>query len=99
MIPSDFSSVVLSVNFDWSLDQATRKITTPQEAFKFDSRRLAQGGGSEENYPYEVVDTKLKVRGAGRAMRIRYSTTQYKDFRLLGYALIGISLNDTEASR
>jgi len=98
MIPSNFHSALLSVSFDWSLDARTGKITRTQEAYKYEPRRLSQGSG-EQDYPYEVVDTKLRIRGAGRAMRIRYESSEGKDLRLLGYSLIGLSLSDTEASK
>lgn len=96
---SDKSSAKMSVIFDWTLDARTKKISREQEAFKYDTRRLAQANGDEDDYPYEVVDTKLRVRGAGRSMRIRYRSEEGKDLRLLGYALLGLSLNDTEGNK
>lgn len=40
------------------------------------------------NYPESVVTTRLKVRGTGRSMRIRYESEQGKDFILLGWGMI-----------
>lgn len=99
MTPSEFSSALLSVSFDWSTDDRSGKITTQQEAFKYSPHRLAQGGGDEGSYPYDVIDTKLRVRGTGKVARIRYDSSDGKDLRLLGYAMTGVTRNNSEASK
>lgn len=99
MTPSAFNSAMLSVSFDWSVDSRTGKVTSAQEAFKYSPIRLAQGGGDEFSYPYDVIDTKLKVRGTGKVARIRYESANGKDMRLLGYAMVGNTRNNSEASK
>lgn len=39
-------------------------------------------------YPEDVITTRLKIRGHGRSMRIRYESEQGKDFILLGWGII-----------
>ena len=97
MIPSDNHSSLMTASFDWSIDSRTRKVTTQQEAYKYDSRRLAQGG-AESAYPYEVVDTKLRIRGQGRSVRIRFQSNGGKDLRLLGYSILGVDFGDSEGN-
>jgi len=41
------------------------------------------------NYPEDVVTTRLKLRGRGRSVRLKFESTTGKDFTLLGYSLIG----------
>ena len=43
-----------------------------------------------DNFPYpeEVITTRLKMRGTGRSMRLRYESEQGKDFNLLGWGII-----------
>lgn len=43
---------------------------------------------SEWNYPDEVITTRLKLRGSGRSMRLRFESETGKDFILLGYGVI-----------
>ena len=43
---------------------------------------------TEFDYPDSVVTTRLKIRGHGRSMRIRYESEQGKDFLLLGWGII-----------
>ncbi len=40
------------------------------------------------NYPEDVITTRLKVRGHGRSVRIKYESEQGKDFILLGWGLV-----------
>ena len=98
MVPSAVHSAILTAYFDWSRDSSTGKVTTGQEAFKYDTRRLAQGNG-EAGYPYEVVDTRLRIRGMGRTVRLRYESSEGKDLRLLGYSILGIEQTDSEGSK
>ncbi len=78
------SSLFVSTAWDFNSDfkesqQAYRKkfpvIVDPSDLTKFD-------------YPESVITTRLKVRGKGRSMRIRYESEQGKDFILLGWGII-----------
>ena len=40
------------------------------------------------NYPEDVITSRVKVRGHGRSMRIKYESEQGKDFLLLGWGMI-----------
>jgi len=39
-------------------------------------------------YPDDVITTRLKIRGHGRSMRIKYESTEGKDFLLVGWGMI-----------
>jgi hypothetical protein len=43
---------------------------------------------SNFSYPEDVITTRLKIRGHGRSMRIKYESEQGKDFILLGWGMI-----------
>ena len=43
---------------------------------------------AEWDYPEEVVSTRLKLRGYGRSMRLRFESETGKDFVLLGYGVL-----------
>lgn len=40
------------------------------------------------DYPESVITSRLKLRGSGRSVRIRYESEQGKDFLLLGWGVI-----------
>lgn len=39
-------------------------------------------------YPEDVIITRLKIRGHGRSVRLKYSSEQGKDFILLGWGIV-----------
>ena len=41
------------------------------------------------DYPESVITTRMKLRGRGRSMRIKFESEQGKDFILLGYSVLG----------
>lgn len=43
---------------------------------------------NEYNYPEDVITSRVKVRGTGRSMRLRYESEQGKDFQLIGWGMI-----------
>lgn len=43
---------------------------------------------TEFNYPEDVVTTRLKLRGKGRSVRVKYESETGKDFLLLGWGMI-----------
>ena len=43
---------------------------------------------SDFNYPDDVITSRVKIRGHGRSMRLKYESEQGKDFLLLGWGLI-----------
>jgi hypothetical protein len=79
---SNIYSCLLTVKFDFAIDNSTGKFSTPQEAYKLSTLRLK--GGSEDDYKYKVVDTRLRVRGTGRVVVTRYESSPGKDFELIG---------------
>lgn len=43
---------------------------------------------SKFDYPEDVITTRLKMRGHGRSLRLKYSSEQGKDFILLGWGIV-----------
>jgi hypothetical protein len=68
--------------------------TTPssqaQEAYRLKLTPVVNTGNlGTFGYPETVVTTRLKLRGHGRSVRLRFESSEGKDFTLLGYAMIG----------
>lgn len=99
MTPSDLMSAQLSAIWDWSQNSSSSKESRKQEAFKYSPRRLAQVGGVHSDYPFEVVNTRLRIPGTGRAVTLRYESTEGKDFVLLGHSLSGIERTESEGNK
>lgn len=98
-ISSKFSAKV-QVIWDWSDTSLNdNKATTKQEAFKYSPTRLALVGGVEEDYPHDVIETRLRIRGRGRTAIVRYESTPGKDFVLMGHALEGTEQTSSEGRK
>lgn len=83
MTKSDVYSCMLTLKYDWSIDSAlSGKWGTPQEAYKLSTRRLARVNFQEAAYPFKIIETKLKARGSGNVVVLRYESTEGKDFQL-----------------
>lgn len=82
MTLSDTYSCMLTVKFDFAIDNSAGKWSTPQETYKLSTRRLV--GTTEANYPFDVVDTRVRARGTGRVVVMRYESSPGKDFELIG---------------
>lgn len=82
MTLSDIYSAMLTVKFDFAIDNNTGKFSTPQETYKLSTKRLK--GGNEAGYNYKVVDTRVRVRGTGKVVVMRYESSPGKDFQLIG---------------
>jgi len=63
--------------------------STPQQAYRLKYPVVPNPSDlSIYDYPEDVVTTRLKIRGNGRSMRIKYESEAGKDFVLLGWGLI-----------
>ncbi len=76
------SSCLVSSFWDFN----TRPSNTPQQAYRL--KRLAIPSGEEFDYPKTVNTSRLRLRGRGRSVRIKFESEQGKDFHLLGYDAI-----------
>ena len=71
----------------WDFRRASS--STPQQAYRLKYVPVVNTENlSEWDYPEEVVSTRLKLRGYGRSMRLRFESETGKDFVLLGYGVL-----------
>ena len=78
------SSLLVSSAWDFN-----ENFNTAQQAYRLKFPVLVDSGNiTNFNYPEDVITTRLKVRGHGRSVRLRYESEQGKDFILLGWGLI-----------
>jgi hypothetical protein len=78
------SSLLVSTSWDFK-----ETFTTPQQAYRLKQTVVVNPNDlTEFDYPESVITTRLKLRGHGRSMRIRYESEPGKDFLLLGWGVI-----------
>lgn len=78
-------SCKLTGKFDFSNAATSNKESAAQEVYRLNTLRNTNSSG-EDDYPFEVVETKSKVRGNGKSLVLRWESTSGKDFELLGWA-------------
>ncbi len=79
------SSLLVSSYWDF------RKTTSsnPQQAYRLKYMPVVNESNLNTwDYPENVVTTRLKMRGHGRSMRLRFESEPGKDFVLLGFGII-----------
>lgn len=82
------SSMLVSSYWDFRKQTSSN----PQQAYRLKYMPVVDAGElGSWNYPEEIVTTRLKMRGHGRSMRLRFESEQGKDFVLLGFGILSAS--------
>lgn len=80
------SSCKASVYWDFR----TSPSGTPQQAYRLRYLPVIDEDDlSVFNYPQEVITSRLRMRGRGRNMRLRFDSEEGKDFHLVGWNVVG----------
>lgn len=78
------SSILVSSYWDFN-----RTNTQTQQAYRLKPMPIVNPSDlTNFGYPDTVVDTRLKIRGRGKSMRLRFESEEGKDFHLLGYGVL-----------
>lgn len=77
----------LTGKFDFGHIASSDKWSTSQEVYRLNSLRMSNVSNLEDDYPFEVIETKSKVRGNGKSLILRWESSPGKDFELLGWGL------------
>ena len=79
------SSILVSSYWDFR----TNTSSSPQQAYRLKYTPVVNESSlGTWDYPEKVVTTRLKMRGHGRSMRLRFESEQGKDFVLLGFGIL-----------
>ena len=79
------SSCLLSTRWDFSDDSISGKWSRPQQAYRY--KRFFIPEGQDMNYGHDVIQTKNKVRGTGKALSFVFESEEGKDLHLYGWAV------------
>ncbi len=84
--PDNPSSMLVSSFWDFRSTSSS----TPQQAYRFKRMPVVNSSNLLDfNHPESVIVTRMKLRGKGRSMRIKFESEQGKDFILLGFSILG----------
>lgn len=83
-VPIRPSSLLVSTAWDFK-----NFFAEPQQAYRLKYPVVVNVNDlTEFSYPEDVVTTRLKIRGHGRSVRLRYESEAGKDFILLGWGMV-----------
>jgi hypothetical protein len=81
------SSCQVRMKWDWHTSINGGRWNDSQQAYKFRIPVASPSVGAFDNGE-SIVYTRLKMRGKGKAYRLRYESETGKDFRLLGFSVL-----------
>lgn len=86
LVAKNRSGCTVVARWDWHNTQAGGRWSDAQRAYRF--RRPYQPTDLTDTFDTgeEIVYTKLKIRGKGRALTLRYESVSEQDFQLLGFS-------------
>lgn len=84
------SGCTMQVRYDFTSTNTAGKWSGTFEGYRLKVPYMPAGGADPEdfNYSYEVISTKNRVRGAGRALQFSITSQAGKDIRLLGWDVV-----------
>lgn len=80
------SSCLVQARWDWSGSPASGKWGTPQQAYRL-LRWSGNNATAEFDYGTDVVTTKLRLGGSGKALSLKFESEEGKDFHLYGWSI------------
>lgn len=87
LIPSHQSSCLLSSQWDWANTSASNKFGQKQQAYRYRKPLFITGPFDSYDNGFEVVSSKNKLRGRGKALSLLFETEPNKDCHILGWNL------------
>ena len=81
------SSCLVQSKWGWSNSSTSGKWGTQFQAYKLNRNYIPTGVSDDFDYGFEVISTKNKLRGVGKALSLRIDSEEGKDMYLLGWGI------------
>lgn len=86
--PDNASGCLIRTMWGWSDGAQSNKWSALQQAYRYRRAHYVLGSDDSFNTGFEVVTTKNKIRGRGKAFSIYMETEPYKDCRIIGWSML-----------
>lgn len=87
LVPDRQSSCLVRSQWDWADTIDSRKWSNSFQAYRYRRPLFITDSGDDYENGFEIVTTKNKLRGRGRALSLYFSTEPLKDCRIVGFNL------------
>lgn len=84
------SSCKFQGRWDYSDSATSGKWSSDQELYRLSRPYMPTSIGSSFDYGQEIITTKTKIMGTGKALAMRFSSAEGKGFHLLGVGFEGV---------
>jgi hypothetical protein len=81
------SSCSITSRWDFANSASSGKWGRPFEAYRLPRNFIPQDVDDEFDYGYEVITSKTKVRGRGKAVALKFETAPAKDCQIIGWGM------------
>jgi hypothetical protein len=85
--PVNPSSCLVQGRWDWSNDIISNRWTKEQQAYRYKQLYVPSSSLDTFNTGFELITTKSKLRGKGKALRVSMKSEEGKDMHIVGWAL------------
>jgi len=82
------SGCLLRGKWDWADSVDSNRWTNEITAYRFTRPYIVDPATLAFNYGTSIIQTKSKLRGKGKALKVRYSSITGKDFQLAGWGMV-----------
>lgn len=88
LYPSPASSCKLQAQWDWSNSSESGRWNSEREIYKLRRPKFPNSVDSNYVYGFNVVVSKNKIRGGGKVLSLRFSSSPGKDLHLYGWSIV-----------
>lgn len=78
---------IVTGQWGWTTDVLTGRWSNPQQAIKPARYRIPTDVDDPNNDGFGVRHSRLKIRGSGKALVVRFESEEGKDFQILGWSI------------
>lgn len=87
LVAQNPSSCLVRSKWEFSDSANSGKWSSQFQAYRLTRNYIPSGAGDPFDYGHDVISTRTKLRGIGRAIRIRMDSEAGKDMQVLGWGL------------
>lgn len=87
VIPKNGSSCIVQSQWDWANSSASNKWSVYFQAYRYRVHYIPEDVFDEYDTGFQLITTRNKIRGRGRAFSFFMKTEPYKDCRMVGWSL------------
>ena len=78
---------LVTAKWDWTTSDTTSRWSRPQQAIKRRRYHIPTSSTDPYNDGFGVLRSRLKIRGKGESLVIRFESEEGKDFQILGWSV------------